>query len=342
MAPAPSPHRFVTGKPRQPSPTKQTRPAPRPTSTPQRPPQDTSHGDGFEHTSQFAGTPRFSAARPKARSTSPSSPPEQSTASALRTVGQSREDVDLEVMLDNEQQSLLAMPTTASSVHHEFDRPLPFSPKRRRLSHERPRDLDPGRPGQNPSIPAFFKQSPQTPALASASAPRSSIPPFHFQHLASSRPIPAESLGPQPRPTFLRPSLPQTDTTSPLPEAFSPRRRGQKFVPGGMAATVQQWVVETGQATLQSRRLRGFARGEGFEFVFRVETCVGHGPFMVTGAMRGDGRRESVMLTARTDHTKKEASSTILSSNTIGVRAPTWDIVLEGVTWKVAIDWETL
>lgn len=57
------------------------------------------------------------------------------------------------------------------------------------------------------------------------------------------------------RPTFvLSPGTSRsTEQAQPLPEVFSPHRRGEKFIPGGMAATAREWIVDLGQSVLQHR-----------------------------------------------------------------------------------------
>ena len=62
------------------------------------------------------------------------------------------------------------------------------------------------------------------------------------------------------RPAFLPTAIAPTQQAEPLPEVFSPHRRGQKFVPGGMAEMVRGWVLDAGASTSN-----GSVRGRGDE-----------------------------------------------------------------------------
>ncbi|KAK3678963.1 hypothetical protein LTR78_001416 [Recurvomyces mirabilis] len=335
MAPVtPSPHRFITSKQRSASPTKKAQPPSHKIVTSET--SRSSHSDGFEGAGQFASTPRFAAGRKPARSSRPRSPPRSSFANALRATGHLRDDVEEsalqttndEEMLDGEQAN--ALPTTESSDQHNEFRALPFSPKRRRLDDLNPNDLE-STPARYHLEPTFAK--PQTPA----SAHRLNIP--RFSTTAGAAPDGRDEISSQARSAFLRPSLAPTEASEPLPEAFSPHHRGQKFVPGGVAATVQQWVVEAGQAATQGRRGRGYLRGDDFELKFTVLDCKGNGPFMIMArTIEGDDAR--LLLTCGASPAQR--TSTVQIGAMVGMRAPTWDIVVEEITWKVGIDWRVL
>lgn len=102
-----------------------------------------------------------------------------------------------------------------------------------------------------------------------------------------------------------------------------------------MAATVQQWVLETGQAAVQSRRGQGYLRGDAFAVKVKVEEVNGDGPYFVK-AKTVDGELVKVMLV------QSAAEATPREGSVIGIRAPTWDVAIEGKEWKVGIDWKVL
>lgn len=202
------------------------------------------------------------------------------------------DDGDDEMLLGAEEGDVL--PTTE----------LPYSPKRRRI------DADPTRQPDDDN--GTFKPPPDPSTLRARFAPPSSR---------------AHTPVTDTRPTFLRPST-ETSTEPPLPEAFSPHRRGQKFVPGGMAATVQQWVVETGQA---SRRGRGW---EEFAVKVRVDAVVGgEGPCWLVRGKSSVGEDVSLILAG---------GGGVEAGVIVGVRAPTWEVEVEGRRWRVAVDWRVL
>lgn len=208
------------------------------------------------------------------------------------------DDGDDEMLLGAEEGDVL--PTTELQTTVE----LPYSPKRRRIDADTTRQPD--------DDTGTFKSPPDPSTLRSRFAPPSSR---------------AQTPATDTRPTFLPPST-ETSTEPPLPEFFSPHRRGQKFVPGGMAATVQQWVVETGQA---SRRGRGW---EDFAMKVRVDDVVGgEGPCWLVQGKCGSGEDVRLLLAG---------GGGMKVGVVVGVRAPSWEIEVEGRVWRVAVDWRVL
>ncbi|KAK7972998.1 hypothetical protein PG996_007220 [Apiospora saccharicola] len=57
----------------------------------------------------------------------------------------------------------------------------------------------------------------------------------------------------QPVPRFKPPELPEPGHREPLPDAFSPRRKGAKYVPGGLASELQDWLMNIETATGSKR-----------------------------------------------------------------------------------------
>lgn len=210
--------------------------------------------------------------------------------------------------------------------HHE----LPHSPKRRRVddlsaSFEAAFDSPPVRP-------SMFKH-PTTPASTLRNGP------YQFSRassIASSVANESSSAARRP-PAFLKSPAASTEHLEPLPEAFSPHRRGEKFVPGGMAATLQQWVVETGQSAVHSRRGQGYLQGEAYLYRVMVDSVSGHGPVLVQGRHQ-DGARLQLLLISD----GKARASHACPGNVIGVRAPSWEVDLAGCSWIVAVDWTML
>ena len=299
--------------------------------------------------SQFAPTPRFSATRARpAQAVAPSSPPKASFAQALRAA-RPREDVEDdgereggddvdEMLLDAEEGE--ALPTTEHDgvglqTHQTTE--LPYSPKRRRTDHddfeapaaEEARQLQ---TGATPTRPTF-KAPPDPSTLRSSRAAAVAAPRLAPPSTPSSRAQTPVTDAFHNRPKFLRPSPAQQGTsTEPLPEAFSPHRRGAKFVPGGMAATVQQWVVETGQTAVQSRRGQGYLKGEDLVLKVEVEEVSGEGPWLVQGRC-GNGQDASLLLAG--GGTGRDVEVGVI----VGVRTPTWEVDLGGRRWQVAVNW---
>jgi hypothetical protein len=234
-----------------------------------------------------------------------------------------------EEMLDSENAAVL--PTTEE--HTEIDlaeqqwtNDVAFSPKRRRLDDDTT-VLSPARPTfKHPSVPA---------SALSKSTP-------HFMH-TQQQPTQTSTYSDAPplrRPAFLRPSVEPQEHNEPLPETFSPHKRGQKFELGGMAATVQQWVIETGQAAVQSRKGQGYLKGEDYVTRVKVESFAGDGPF-TAHARLASGEAVHILLAG---HRLPNSTQTqeLSEGCVVGIRAPTWEVELNGRVWTVGVDWRVL
>lgn len=322
----PSPHRFLTGNRRHASPAKRERPSPAPREQSRAAVEH--HASQAQPTSsQFAPTPRFGKTKPS--SDRPPSPSKPVLAQALRASIRPAEAVE-DTVGENDDEEMLddthAVPTIEQDgASTPWTNDLALSPKRRRLDvHD-----DFSSPGQ-----ACFKH-PQTPASHFAKAvPRVQPPPTH-ESISTQR-----SDNAAPRPAFLRSSVAPSEPSEPLPDAFSPHRRGQKFVPGGMAATMQQWVLETGQAAVQSRKGQGYLRGEDYVMRLKVEIVGGDGPHVVK-TRSANGESVSLVL-ARSAQVGAVHSQEVTAGRVVGVRAPSWDIDIDGEHYAVAVDWKIL
>lgn len=229
------------------------------------------------------------------------------------------------MLLDDEQTN--AMPTTESTQPAYEAQPwvnnLPYSPKRRKLDEMQ------GSAQGSPARPVF--KQPTTPASAYASKPQP------FTRAGSVASTTSDTDSQIRRPPFLRSSLAPIEPAEPLPDAFSPHRRGEKFVPGGMAATMQQWVVETGQGAAHSRRGQGYLRGEDYVLRVKVKSAIGSGPVLVQGILPDDEEMSIVLVLD-----PKKSLSDVAQGSVVGVRAPTWEIELDGRAWTVGVDWKIL
>lgn len=326
----PSPHRFLTGQRKSGTTWKDSaRPAsilreesagnaPAEQAIPQQPARIKIH-------SQFAATPRFSVGRSSGTQTQRSpSPPRPNLIHALRTATRRHDDVEEEPasdgddeMLDDEQYNAA---TTTEVPDLQWTEDVPYSPKRRKLN-----DFN--------EIPASFKRPLHPDPLA-----RNPMPPF-AQARPSSSAAQLDDAADHRRRAFIRPSVAPQESSGPLPETFSPHKRGHKFEPGGMAATVQQWVIQAGQAAVQSRKGQGYLNGVDYVMQVKLDEVIGNGPFTVLG--RGaDGVKRQLLLARRAS---ADGEGTVVrAGEVVGVRMPTWDLELDGRIWTVAVDWRAL
>lgn len=221
-----------------------------------------------------------------------------------------KSDNEDDEMLDTPVPTVELLPASTTGPEAWQD-DLPLSPKRRKLH---------GDNSAAQSIPTFkqsgipaFREERQTPRFSHTETQSSQISTFE-------EPVTQ-------RPVFLRPSVAPTESREPLPEAFSPHRRGQKFIAGGMAASVQQWVLETGQAAAQSRR--SYLRGEDFVMRVKIDRTRGEGPFCVDGRL-SNGNHVNLFLAG---------AGSVAPDRVLGVRSPVWNFQVEAREMTVAVDW---
>ncbi|OMP82881.1 hypothetical protein BK809_0001072 [Diplodia seriata] len=142
---------------------------------------------------------------------------------------------------------------------------------------------------------------------------------------------------------------------TPLPEHFSPHRRSQKFLPGGMADVVRTWVLSVGQsgslagtASTQTGQRTDRTPRTNQPSKFHVTECVEERPgdrlTLVSG--RTDARslvegEESSSARAILVGPAKRNSRTPNVGDDITVLPPNWEIEVgqHGEKWLVGVDW---
>lgn len=141
-----------------------------------------------------------------------------------------------------------------------------------------------------------------------------------------------------------------------MPEAFSPHRKGQRFVAGGMAVELSAWVIETGSLAVSGRRGKGYLRGMDFMHKVRVLAVdEGDGEEKGSGKIRfvrgvglaGDAleREEGEVVGIMLVDCAGERG-TVGVGDVVGIRAPSWDVCneIEGREgkWVVGVDWRII
>lgn len=276
--------------------------------------------------SQFARVPRFALSTARRASIPPRSPSPGRLQSPISSVvvrkqHQMAQSIyisdDEEEMLDND--NLDFTPTQAPSEESvpepEPEKALPFTPhlppstKRRRIDDGEASSTPQPTPGR------FILPSTDTSQTT-------------FGHTDGATPS---------RPAFLMASLPPPEPAEPLPDAFSPRRRGQKFMPGGLAAELQSWVIEAAQTASHSKHGKGMATAEDWMQVMKIEEAEGDGPIFARGTVTGRGHAQAVLV----DGQAKQKNDKVKAGETVSIRLPTWDVQVLGETWMVGVDWRT-
>ncbi|KAG8168977.1 hypothetical protein KVR01_001726 [Diaporthe batatas] len=127
----------------------------------------------------------------------------------------------------------------------------------------------------------------------------------------------------------------------PLPEAFSPQRRGAKYVAGGLAAEVRDWLV-------QIKGSSEYDRPAGSSIDMVVDEAMSAPSLHVIAARRldsGSGDENiatKVILAGDGRVTELRGTSTVKPGSKVSMSQPMWDITLDDIGQiAVACDWET-
>jgi hypothetical protein len=138
------------------------------------------------------------------------------------------------------------------------------------------------------------------------------------------------------------PSITQQAQPDPLPEHFSPHRRGQKYMLGGLAAEVRDWLVNFDSALpATSAQKKG---NDPWLVRVLVEEMSGDGGDGMT-LVRGQQVLSSemrVILAGEGQHLGLQKGVVVTVGKTVGIQGPIWEVVLDGVKWSVGLDWKVL
>lgn len=256
----------------------------------------------------------------------------------------------------------------------------PRSPKRRRLSSSPigsvlsstplTRTNQPSQEAENDDTEddeLFFQSSPvpviSSPPLPKAShhrgTPSTAAPRFILPSAVSSTiPLPPTTPGAGTSNAFLKAPrfIPpdQNDANSgprpdPLPEAFSPHRRGAKYLAGGLASEVRDWLVN-----IEGPRPSMSVHTEMGTWSIRimVDAVSGGadgGMTMIRGSqIHSEGGLEDVL-----DHLGSVRvilageglggrASAVGVGKIVGIKGAVWDVVLQDEKWGVGVDWKVL
>ncbi|KAI1140553.1 hypothetical protein F5Y05DRAFT_321828 [Hypoxylon sp. FL0543] len=182
---------------------------------------------------------------------------------------------------------------------------------------------------------------------------------------AAFSPLHSKSSGSAQQPTFQKaPRFKPVEVSEgshrgdPLPDAFSPHRKGAKYVPGGLAAEVRDWFVDVWAGANAAGA--GSARREG-EWIARIlveEVRGAPGMALVTGRhikhedendeppnSRDDKQARStrIVLAGSPRIIGLEKKQEVRPGAVVGVGRPTWEISLPGQgRWNVVCEWAIL
>ncbi|ENH62689.1 hypothetical protein FOC1_g10012927 [Fusarium oxysporum f. sp. cubense race 1] len=145
-----------------------------------------------------------------------------------------------------------------------------------------------------------------------------------------------DELKPLQQPTFHAPPRFKPADLDPavdgLPAAFSPQRRGEKYIAGGLAAELQGWLSEVkgweGAATATTLTKK----------VIIEEIRPGRRMYLVK-ARTGTSEESRYLLAGEGRLTGLGQRMPVILGSVVDVGQPVWDIVLNGQVWTVACDW---
>ncbi|KAF3760794.1 hypothetical protein M406DRAFT_334412 [Cryphonectria parasitica EP155] len=135
-----------------------------------------------------------------------------------------------------------------------------------------------------------------------------------------------------------------TETTAdrpPLPDAFSPQRRGAKYVPGGLAAEVRDWLVQVKGAS-------EYDRPAGASVQMKVDEVRDGSGMWIVGAhevekssARDDGNSAKVILAGDGRISALGRRNFVRTGGMVSMYQPMWDINLSHLGhFAVVCDWE--
>lgn len=183
-----------------------------------------------------------------------------------------------------------------------------------------------------PSVPRFVLSTPSKPT--------------------SSTPAPIESADAFLRPPRFKPPDEEREAAvEPLPEHFSPRRRGQIFLAGGLAAEVRGWLVD--RESQAARSAKNPVREDGWKIKIAVDEVTGGygaGMTLVRGRRVGSNSYEGgglypirMMLGGEegmSEGIRKGEQAAV--GKVVGVKGPAWEVDVDGVRWGVSATWKVL
>lgn len=142
-------------------------------------------------------------------------------------------------------------------------------------------------------------------------------------------------------PRFKATVLPEGAQRSLLPDAFSPQRRGPRYLPGGLAAELREWLVQVKGASEYDR-----PAGSSVEVTID-EAKAGNGMWVVAAHETDDAGRPQeedlpkVILAGDGRTAGLGGRNTVRPGTTVSLHQPMWDVDLGDLgRFAVACDWE--
>lgn len=197
----------------------------------------------------------------------------------------------------------------------------------------------------------------------------SSPPPVPSAYRSSTMPrfLPSKSTGQtirtptgaEQQATFLRPPMfmpsevdfhgPHID---PLPDQFSPHRRGHRYITGGLSAEVQGWLVDLENRSSGHDRAREVNRVWAVKLI--IDTLSSGSKSSMTlasgrqihsegsGAIVDNIGTVDVILAGEGFGEGLAKGGQISTGKIVGIKAPVWETEIDGRKWGVGVNWRVL
>ncbi|CAD6505210.1 BgTH12-00704 [Blumeria graminis f. sp. triticale] len=151
------------------------------------------------------------------------------------------------------------------------------------------------------------------------------------------------------KPPIFRPSesVPEhyCSTIDPQLIQFSPHRRGHKYISGGLAATLQGWLlnIENHKPSQPGGISPMLMNVIVDDFIYGGIT----GMILISGntsLREGEVSKEvpskvKLLLAGKGTGTESQSYRQIVKGSTIGIRAPTWQMNIKEEKWNIAVEW---
>lgn len=133
------------------------------------------------------------------------------------------------------------------------------------------------------------------------------------------------------------------------PDQFSPRRKGEKYINGGLAAELRNWLVNIKSSMLVTYAMNN----KPWLMKVLIEEFVEEGKGRMTlikgNRLEGSGDEVSdvvgtvrIILAGQASSIGLQKSSPIKNGGIVGVKGPLWEVSIEGEMWTVGVDWQLI
>lgn len=138
-------------------------------------------------------------------------------------------------------------------------------------------------------------------------------------------------------PKFVHVEEPEPEPAQPLPEEFSPRKRGHKFVVGGMAQEVRGWLVDL---EMQNQRGNFATRMEKVDEGCIVKMTVEEVNTRAGGFTIAKGDGLNVILAGMGMSDGVQETKGVVKGSVVGIKTPAWEVDIEGMRYAVGVNWK--